>query len=89
MEVWHVHKQQVSGILGDFLADFSGISVKNIPVGVLVPEPSTALAVLAAMATVCGRRLVQRLCRRTRLEPRSIAAETAHEAGTWCRRTRV
>ncbi len=64
-----VIEQQVSGILGDFLADFSGNTVKGIVVGVSVPEPSTATLQIIALASMAGTGL---LCRRGRWNrPRS------------------
>ena len=61
-----VVEQQVSGILGDFQASFSGNTVKGIPAGVIVPEPSTAIVVLSALATLAWWGLLQHLGGRTR-----------------------
>jgi len=55
-----VVEQQVSGILGDFLADFSGNTVKGIAVGVYVPEPATATLGLIALVTIAGCGLLRR-----------------------------
>ena len=60
-----VIEQQVSGILGDFLTDFSGNTVKGVVVGQSVPEPSTATLQIIALASVAGTGL---LCRRGRWE---------------------
>jgi hypothetical protein len=60
-----VVEQQTSGILGNFLADFSGNTVKGIAVGV-VPEPSAATLGLLALATVAGWGLLQHRGGRTR-----------------------
>jgi hypothetical protein len=62
-----VIEQQVSGILGDFLTDFSGNTVKGIVVGVSVPEPSTATLQIIALASVAGTGLLSRRGRWKRL----------------------
>jgi hypothetical protein len=59
-----VIEQQLSGILGDFAADFSGSTTKGIVVGVAVPEPATAPLGLIALATLAGWRLTGRFGRR-------------------------
>ena len=61
-----VVEQQVSGILGDFLADFSGNTLKGPVVGVSVPEPSTATLGIIAVAGLAGSCLLGRRGRRKR-----------------------
>jgi hypothetical protein len=61
-----VVEQQISGILGDFAADFSGSTIKGPVVGVTVPEPATAILGLIALSTLAGRGLTARLARRVR-----------------------
>ena len=60
-------EQQVSGILGDFLTDFSGNTVKGVVAGQSVPEPSTATLQIIALASVAGTGLLCRRGRRKRL----------------------
>jgi hypothetical protein len=63
-----VVEQQVTGILGDFTADFSGNTNKGPVVGVAVPEPATATLGLIALAILAGwgkfRQDRGRTCRR-------------------------
>jgi hypothetical protein len=47
-----VVEQQVSGILGDFAQDFSGMTNKGPVVGVATPEPNTALMMLISLGMV-------------------------------------
>ena len=49
-----VVEQQVSGILGDFAADFSGNTLKNFPAGLAIPEPSSGALGTIALAGVAG-----------------------------------
>jgi hypothetical protein len=53
-----VIEQRVSGILGDFLASFSGNTDKGPVAGVPVPEPSTSTLQLLALAGVAGSGLL-------------------------------
>ena len=62
-----VIEQQVSGILGDFLTNFSGNTVKGTVVGASVPEPSSATLQIIALASAAGTGLLSRRGRRKRL----------------------
>jgi PEP-CTERM motif len=57
-------EQQVSGILGDFLSNFSGQSVKG-PVVFSVPEPASGCLLIAGLATIAGVGLFRRNPRRS------------------------
>jgi hypothetical protein len=61
-----VVEQQVSGTLGDFLASFSGNTIKNISVSSVVPEPATGTLGLIAMVAITGGLVPRPLGRRTR-----------------------
>ncbi len=58
-----VVEQQVSGILGDFLASFSGNTIKGPAVGVSVPEPSAAALSFVGLAAVAGWTRLRRCSR--------------------------
>jgi len=64
-----VIEQQVSGILGDFLAGFSGNTDKGITTGAVVPEPSTATLAVLALTTIAGWGALRHLLR-GRIRPR-------------------
>jgi len=61
-----VVEQQVSGILGDFSASFSGNTDKGIVTGVSTPEPTTVTLGLIALVAIAGCGLVRRLPGRAR-----------------------
>jgi hypothetical protein len=63
-----VVEQQVSGILGNFLSSFSGKTSKGVVVGVVVPEPGSAVLLLVGTAAVAVGTRLRRFGARPRLD---------------------
>ncbi len=61
-----VVEQQASGILGDFLSDFSGNTLKQYVAGAAIPEPSTSFLGILAMTTIASWGALRRLRGRVR-----------------------